>query len=54
MEKEVDRIKRERLVTEFFLPASAIDETFERVFVGLRELWRPKRKPCCELHDSLY
>ncbi|CAB9496890.1 expressed unknown protein [Seminavis robusta] len=56
MEKEVDRIKRERLVTEFFLPASAIDETFERVFVGIRELWRPKKRrdSSCEVHHGLY
>jgi hypothetical protein len=48
VEKEVDRIKRERLVTEFFLPYSAIDETIEKVFVGVKQLFRPKQS--CMLH----
>lgn len=40
-QQEVDRIKRERLITEFFLPASAIDETLEKVVENVKGWFRP-------------
>lgn len=54
VEKEVDRVKRERLITAFFLPASAIDETVERMFLFLKDVFvRPfQQQPAtvCRLH----
>ena len=49
-EREVDRIKRGRMMTEVFLPAQAIDESLER-FVGFLKrafLVRPGSPAACE------
>lgn len=41
-QREVDRIKRERLITEFFLPAARLDETLERVLGNVKGWFRPR------------
>ena len=59
VEKEVDRIKRERMITEFFLPASAIDETLEKIGLYLKQAFRlgrndkeqPQSAPRCQIHS---
>ena len=50
-QQEVDRIKRERLITEFFLPASVIDETLEKVVENVKGWFRP-RTAVCQIHNS--
>lgn len=54
IEKEVDRVKRERLITEFFLPASAIDETVEKVFLFLKDVFVgpfKQQASVCQVHN---
>lgn len=56
-QQEVERIKRERLITEFFLPAMAIDETLEKVAEKVKGWFRrpPQRQQCegaCQIHSS--
>ena len=56
VEKEIDRIKRERMITEFFLPAMAIDETLERICEYVKQIFqrpaarktqqRQQQQPC--------
>ncbi|KAG7361554.1 hypothetical protein IV203_036655 [Nitzschia inconspicua] len=43
--KEVERVKRERMVTDLFLPASPLDETMEHVMDTVKKYFhRPQRK----------
>ena len=43
-EKEIDKIKRERMITEFFLPAMVIDETIEKVCGYVKQVFQgPQR-----------
>lgn len=41
--QEVDRVKRERLVTDLFLPASKLDETLEDLVMGVRGMFAKQR-----------
>jgi hypothetical protein len=40
---EVERVKRERIVTDLFLPASGLDETMETVLYTVKKLFAPKQ-----------
>jgi hypothetical protein len=42
--KEVERVKRDRLVTDLLLPASKIDETLEEVILSFKEILFPPPK----------
>lgn len=42
--KEVERVKRERMMTDLFLPAQALDETMENVVASVRQFFRGQDK----------
>jgi hypothetical protein len=41
--KEAERVKRERMVTDLFLPAQALDETMENIVDSVKTFFGPKR-----------
>lgn len=43
---EVERVKRERLVTDLLLPASCLDETMETVLNTVKKLFAPRTAKC--------
>jgi hypothetical protein len=51
--KEVERVKRERMVTDLFLPASPLDETMEHVMDTVKKFFhRPKQDD--DYHDHVH
>lgn len=53
--KEVERVKRDRLVTDLLLPASKIDETFEEVIQSFKEILfpPPKKRPSTKTQQDV-
>jgi hypothetical protein len=50
-EKEVDRVKRGRLMTEIFLPAQVIDESFEKLVGFLKRTFLPERSAATAVNE---
>ena len=60
VEKEIDKVKRERMMTEFFLPAMALDETIEQVCGYVKQVFQRPAAPApaavshrghCKIHS---